>query len=975
MRIQVSQADIIRVQYTNAATIPSKTSLCINKLWPTPTFSVSEDSSIVTITTSRIKAKVTKSNGSISYTDLNDNVILSEDSANSKALTAVTVEGVATNKVESWFSSPANEALFGLGQTQDSVMNRKGTTLHMLNGNMWIYIPMLVSNKGYGIFWDNCSTTDFYGNESSNTRYHFASECGDMVDYYFFYGPGIDRVVALYRTATGAAPMFPKWAYGLFQSKDKYTSQTELLNVKNGYRNASIPLDCIVQDWDYWTPYTWGSHFMDESRYSDPASLMSQFHSANIHGMISIWPEYEYTSSPKKTGDQDNYNALNNIGALYTSGGTHHFYDTFNANARTLVYQQIYDRLVGKYGWDGIWADNTEPQPYPDSVNVRAANTALGKGALNINAYPLQHSKALYEGWRSVGPNTKRVYVLTRSAYGGQQRYATTCWSGDIDSNFTTFPKQIPAGLNFTIAGIPYWTTDIGGYWGHSVDWTTSANNELFTRWFQYGAFCPIFRIHGGGSRELYGSQWSATTKANLLAIDNLRYRLMPYIYSLAWKVTNEGYTMMRPLVFDYQNDTNVYNIKDQFLFGPAILVNPVTSAGVTSRNVYLPSGTWYDFWTGATKTGGGSSSVSAPLNQIPLFVKAGSIVPMGPNIQYATQSIDPLEIRVYKGQNGSFTLYEDEGDTYNYESGQYSTIEFTWDEAAQVLSIGARSGSYSGMPANRTFNIVFVSSNHGIGGTVTTADLVINYTGAQVGQSPEPTAVPTIAPTPGPTGITNGSISIACGSSSAVGSFQPDQYYSGGTAYNNTNTIDVSQMGSNPPPAELFNNERFGAMSYTISGFIAGSSYLVTLYFAETYLASAGSRLFNVSVNGAAMLSSFDIYASAGGQNKAIARSYTTTADGSGQIVIQFTAVTENPKINGISITPNTNAGTLGDVNGSGTVDIVDALLVAQYYVGLSPAGFVAANADVNCSGGIDIVDALLVAQYYVGLISSFPC
>jgi alpha-D-xyloside xylohydrolase len=506
------------------------------------------------------------------------------------------------------------------------------------------------------------------------------------------------------------------------------------LNIKNGYRNNSIPVDCIVQDWDYWTPYAWGSHFMDEGRYPNPAALVTEMHNANVHTMISIWPVYRSVTGGSRAGALDNYNALDAIDALYSTSGTHHFYDTFSAPARTLVYQQIYDRLLGPHGWDGIWADNTEPQAYPDPVNVRAANTALGKGALYVNAYPLQHSKGLYERWRAVGPNGKRVYVLTRSAFAGQQRYATTCWSGDIDSDFPTFTRQIPAGLNFSLAGMPYWTTDIGGYWGHGVDWTTSANNELFTRWFQYGAFSPIFRVHGGGTRELYSSSWSATTKANLLKIDNLRYRLMPYIYSLAWKVTSEGYTMMRHPIFDYPNDSNVFGIKDQFLFGPAFLVNPVTTAGATSRSVYLPAGTWYDFWTGATVNGGSRTTVSAPLSQIPLFVAAGSIVPMGPNIQYATQSIDPLEIRVYKGRDGSFTLYEDEGDTYNYENGQRSLIPFTWNETAQTLTIGARTGSYAGMPMNRTFNVVWVGANHGSGVEVTaTADQVVTYAGAAV--------------------------------------------------------------------------------------------------------------------------------------------------------------------------------------------------------------------------------------------------
>jgi len=731
MRLDVCQPDIIRVQYTTASSIPAKTSLSVvSSACGTPSFCVDVGSGTATITTARMKAVVNTSDGVVSYTDLNDTVVLSEDRKNT---TPTNVEGVSTNTIETVFDSPSDEALFGLGQHQDNVLNRKGTNRHIENHNTEINVPLLVSNRGYGIFWDNYSPSDFYGRESNNTQYRYVSESGEMVDYYFFYGPSMDRVIALYRTATGVAPMFPKWAYGLFHSKDKYGSQNELLDVMHGYRDNDIPIDCIVQDWDYWTPYSWGSHLMDESRYPDPVGLMNTFHDANIHGMISIWPEYEYVASPRSPEDQDNYNALDAIGALFASGGTHHFYDTFNAEARTLVYQQIYDRLVGNYGWDGIWADNTEPQPYPDSVNMRAADTALGKGALYLNAYPLQHAKALYEGWRSVGPNDKRVYVLTRSAFAGQQRYAATTWSGDIDCDFETYARQIPAGLNYAAAGMPYWTTDIGGYWGHSLDWSTAANNEVFTRWFQYGAFCPIFRVHGGGSRELYGNQWSAATRANLLRIDNLRYRLMPYIYSLAWKVTSEGYTIMRPLVFDYPNDSRVFDIKDQFLFGPALLVNPVTAEGVTSRNVYLPAGTWYDFWTGATTSGGTTAQVNAPLSEIPLFVKAGSIVPMGPAIQYATESIDPLEIRIYSGEDASFTLYEDEGDTYAYETGAYSQIQFTWTEATQQLTIGARAGSYPGMPTNRTFNIVRVGDNHGVGIDVGAGDQSVAYTGAEV--------------------------------------------------------------------------------------------------------------------------------------------------------------------------------------------------------------------------------------------------
>jgi alpha-D-xyloside xylohydrolase len=330
-----------------------------------------------------------------------------------------------------------------------------------------------------------------------------------------------------------------------------------------------------------------------------------------------------------------------------------------------------------------------------------------------------------------VGPAKKRVYILTRSAFAGQQRFSAACWSGDINCDFPTFTKQIPAGLNYALAGMPYWTTDIGGYFGASVSWGSAAGSELFTRWFQFGAFCSQFRIHGQGARELYNAQWSAQTKANLLAIDKLHYRLMPYIYSLAWMVTNQHYTIMRHFVFDYPKDTNVYGIGDQFMFGPAFMVNPVTAAGMTSRSAYFPAGTWYEFWSGAKVTGGSKMTVAAPLDKTSLYVRAGSIVPMGPQIQYAMESADPIEIRVYPGKDASFTLYEDEGDTYNYEMGQHAEIPMSWNDATKTLTIGARTGTFTGMLASRTFNVVFVGENHGNGLDVTaTPDQVVKYDG-----------------------------------------------------------------------------------------------------------------------------------------------------------------------------------------------------------------------------------------------------
>ncbi len=736
LRLQVCTDDIVRVEYTTASSIPMKTSLSVNATWGTPSFCVSESGGNVTITTKDMTAIVATATGLVSFGDVTGHVLLSEAS---KKLTPATVESTSTNTVATAWSSPADEALFGLGQRKDSTVNRKGQGgFQMLNSNGWIYIPLLVSNKGYGVYWDNPSTTQFTGNASGNTQYSFSSETGDMVDYYFLNGPKIDQVIAGYRTTTGAPPLFPKWAYGLFQSHDHYQSSQDLINVDHGYRTNNIPVDVIVQDWDYWNPYVWGSQLMDPSRYPDPASTVKQLHMDNIHTMISIWPLYQTRNpaTPMVTGELDPFNALNALNALYpdTSGGLYHFYDTFNSMARATAYQYDYSRLLGPDGWDAIWADNDEPQSYPDGVNVHAADTALGKGALNINAYPLEHTRGLYENWQSMGPTGKRVYILSRSGFAGQQRYAAGVWSGDISSTFSQLQMEIPGGLSYALSGMPYWTTDIGGYF------TPNASEELFTRWLQFGAFCPTFRIHGQQNKELYGPQgcsgtscWSTQGKANMLAVDQLRYRLMPYIYSLAWQVTSNGYTMMRPLPFDFTNDTKVYGITDQFMFGPAFLVSPVTTMGATSRSVYLPAGTWYDFYAGSTIVGGTTMTASAPLSQMPLYVRAGSIVPMGPMIQYATQSIDPQEIRVYAGGDASFTLYEDEGDTYNYETGNYSTIQFTWSDSAKQLTIGARAGSYTGMPATRTFNVVSVGANHGGGVTVTaTPDKVVSYTGAQ---------------------------------------------------------------------------------------------------------------------------------------------------------------------------------------------------------------------------------------------------
>jgi alpha-D-xyloside xylohydrolase len=731
MKVKVCQEDIVRVAYTAAASFPAKPIPIVNKVWPTPVFTHTETGDTVTVLTSRIKVKVSKTTAAVIVTDLTDKVILAEYD---KSLTPATVEGVSTNTVTTTFNSPADEALYGLGQHQHGVVNYKGVneTIHQAYNDAYAESsPVLVSTKGYGILWDNYSLSWFYGGEGANTRYRYVSECGDMIDYYFFYGPELDKVISGYRVATGTAPLFPKWVFGLIQSKDHYGSQAEMLSIKDGYRQNKIPVDCIVQDWQYWTPAPWGSHSMDPGRYPDPKGMVDSLHKANIHTMISIWGLQE-EGNP-------NYTELNSIGALWPlTSGTVHPLDVYNADGRSMYWRQISSQLLAKYGFDAWWFDGNEPEAYPSQFDPHKVTTALGKGCLFFNTYSVTLTTDCYNFWRRDIPS-KRAVILSRSSFAGQQRASAFMWNNDIQSSWQAFVNSIPAGLNLCMSGVPYWCTDIGGYWGNAVDWTTPANRELFTRWFQYGAFQPVCRIHGnGGSRELYCTSWDAVTKANLLMIDKLRYRLIPYIYSMAWMVTNQDYTPMRHLAMDFRNDANVRNIGNQYMFGPAFMVSPVALAGATSRLVYLPAGTWYDFWTGASVSGGATITAPAPLNQIPLHMRAGSIVAMGPEIQYTTERADTIELRVYPGANGSFTLYEDEGDSYNYEQGKFATIPVMYTDNPQNVIIGARNGSFTGMDHKKVFNIVYVKSNHGIGeGKTATPDCQLIYTGAQVSCSP----------------------------------------------------------------------------------------------------------------------------------------------------------------------------------------------------------------------------------------------
>jgi alpha-D-xyloside xylohydrolase len=394
---------------------------------------------------------------------------------------------------------------------------------------------------------------------------------------------------------------------------------------------------------------------------------------------------------------------------------------------------------VGKLfaqGWDAFWLDSAEPEqpsPFSGDAILRDKQLAIGPGLEYTNVFPLLHTAGVEQRWRRTNQE-KRVFILTRSAFLGQQRNGAAVWSGDVYSSWWALGRQVPAGLNMALSGYPYWTTDIGGY--HPLfDGQSSqpAYQELYARWFEYGAFCPIFRTHGHRDAN---EMWTYDkVLPALVAVDRLRYRLLPYVYSLAWKVTNEDYTIQRPLVMDFREDRATWEIGDQFMFGPALLVSPVVREGATTRTAYLPGGTaWYDFWTGERRPGGARVVAAAPLERIPLDVRAGSILPLGPAIEYAGQASDPIELRVYPGADGEFTLYEDAGDGYGYTRGEHATIALHWNDARRTLSIGARQGSYPGMAQEHTFHVVIVSAGHGVGGDATAApDKTIQYTGASV--------------------------------------------------------------------------------------------------------------------------------------------------------------------------------------------------------------------------------------------------
>jgi len=682
--------------------------LVVKNQWPPAAFEFQDSGQkLASLSTSQLKIEVMKEDGSIIFYDSAGRKLTQE---NTRTLTPVEVNGEKTYRSERFTNMwDTQEAFYGLGQHQAGVWNYRGEDVELSQDNTNISIPMLLSSNGYGIFWNNGSRSRM------NNRFvhalYLTSEVADAIDYYFLYGPDFDKIVASYRELTGAAPLFGKWAYGYWQCKNRYDSQQELLNIAQKYRDLHIPLDNIVQDWFWWN--TMGEPVFNKN-YPDPKAMVDSLHDKHVHLMISVWPYFRPGSPVYDDMDKQGF-FIDRTKVAGFHPARMALYDAFNPKARD-YYWGLMNKALFEIGADAWWLDTTEPETEGRADNLLTTNkVAIGNGARYANEFPLMTTTAVYEGQRKAS-DQKRVFILSRSTYAGAQRNAAATWSGDIDPNWETFRRQIPAGLNYSLSGLPYWTTDIGGFVVANPD--DPAYRELYVRWFEFGAFCPIFRAHGTRTTN-QNEIWSYGPDAQkiLTSYDRLRYRLMPYIYSLAWRTTHEGYSIMRPLVSDFRGDVRAQNIGDQFLFGPSILVNPVTEPGATQRRIYLPDATWTDFWTGVSMRGGKSLDVEAPLDREPLFVRAGSIVPLGPDLQYAAEKpADPIELRIYPGADGSFTLYEDEGDTYNYEKGTFATIPIRWDNNSRMLTIGDSAGSFPGMLQQRTFRIVVVRPGHGTG-------------------------------------------------------------------------------------------------------------------------------------------------------------------------------------------------------------------------------------------------------------------
>jgi alpha-D-xyloside xylohydrolase len=662
-------------------------------------------------------------------------------------------------KVRQTFTLDKDEAVYGLGTIQNGKMNRRGEHKRMEQSNLEDFQNVLQSIKGWGIYWENYSPTQF---DDDANGMSFTSEVGEGIDYYFMYGGSADGVVAQMRHLSGDVPMFPLWTYGFWQSKERYKTAAETESIVDKYRALQVPLDGIIQDWQYWgSNYLWNAMDFLSEDFANGPQMIQNVHAKHAHFMISIWASF---------GPQtQQFRELNEKGLLmpfetWPQSGLSHIwpprmdypsgvkvYDAFSPVARNIYWKYL--KTLYDYGTDAWWMDSTDPDFFNPRESDYEHPVYGGTWRSLRNAFPLETVRGIYQSQRRDYPNSpKRVFIMTRSSYAGQQHYGSNMWSGDVASSWDMLRKQVPAGLSFSLTGNPNFNTDIGGFFCNAYNTKGPGSapqnpqyQELYVRWMQYGLFTPVFRSHGADApREIW--QFGKKGEPVYDAIEKmirLRYRLIPYLYSTAWQVTSNNESYIRPLFSDFAADNRVWDMTDEMMFGRSILAAPIVNPLYTEEQIikedamtgwdrkevrgqkeevrsvdwsqsktvtkYLPQGTdWYDFWSNQRMKGGQSVTIQATLDQVPMYVRAGSILPLGPEMQYVGEkSWDNLELRVYPGADGSFVLYEDEGDNYNYEKGIYSTITFQWNDKSKILTIGARQGSYPGMLQQRQFTIV----------------------------------------------------------------------------------------------------------------------------------------------------------------------------------------------------------------------------------------------------------------------------
>ena len=669
------------------------------------------------------------------------------------------------------FTLDKDEAIYGLGTIQNGKMNRRGEKKRMEQSNLEDFMNVLQSIKGWGIYWENYSPTLFEDNADGMT---FDAEVGSGVDYYFMYGKSADGVIAQMRYLSGDVPMFPLWTFGYWQSKERYKTARETEGIVDQYRALNVPLDGIIQDWQYWgSNYLWNAMDFLAEDFSNGKQMIDNVHKKHAHFMISIWASFGPMTQqfrelnekglllPIETWPQSGISHVWPPDMKYPSGVK--VYDAFSPVARDIYWKYL--KTLYDYGTDAWWMDSTDPDFFNPKESDYAHPVTGGTWRSLRNAFPLETVRGIYQSQRK-DDRGKRVFIMTRSSYAGQQHYGSNMWSGDVNSSWDMLRKQVPAGLSYTLTGNPNFNTDIGGFFCGSYNTRGGGSapknpqfQELYVRWMQYGLFCPVFRSHGADApREIW--QFGKKGEPVYDAIEKqirLRYRLIPYLYSTAWQVTSNNDSYMRPLFADFAADKTVWDMTDEFMFGHNILACPIVSPQYTEERIirtnemtgwnrqnatdnspsgavdftatktatkYLPKGAeWYDFWTCKRYQGGQNVEIQTSLDRVPMFVRAGSIMPLGPEMEYVGEKAwDNLEMRVYPGANGTFVLYEDEGDSYNYEKGQYTTIIFDWNDKSSTLTIGARRGSYPGMLQSRTFTVVLPDGRQ----------KTVNYSGAK---------------------------------------------------------------------------------------------------------------------------------------------------------------------------------------------------------------------------------------------------